>query len=742
MRSVRPWAHSYPVSRLYNDRKALLEGVQRASCNRLASSNKSYVMSTSCVCCCRRRGFPSTSTLARVQQPHWHYYNRQRQFSTLTPNSLLMSSGRGGFLSPAGNSISRVSFGISSSSSRALGTANIHLNTLNSLDYTWKNEYRSTFIRCFANDTNDNEASSMTSANQDDTDMDKISNESITKVIPKEVDVIVEEMESSKSTASAIDKQLFTRSKKTQEDFADYLGEGGEATLDQHTGFIVKRQNFAQNELNKRAKEASSTSSILERGGTSSQTSVQSAAASISTDSKSNDNIPDSESPNTEESAIDPSPPLPYSMYNFSPTDATLSDPQRHLDRRRAIEQKLQESQTESRAATMKNVQRALSGNFIIAVAKLAAAMSSGSSSMYSEFVHSVVDCGNQALLLVGLRSSQNAPDRSHPYGYGKAIYFWALVSALGTFFLGAGVSMSHAVGELMNPTMSAEVPNEVWGVLIMSFAVDGYVFSKTVQGMRASMRIDGSGKDMSFWKYATTRVRDPATLAVLLEDGAACLGVVLAIGGIGLTQYSQNPAFDGMAGVCISGLLGVMGVALATVNHRFLIGQGIDKATREGIEKIILSRRSIDNVYSVQSQWTGPDTFSYKAEVDFDGTFLAAKLLPRYQKEFFDASSTLDRDLRVLLSWYAEDVMRTVEREVRHIEEEIRMKYPAAQYIELEPMSKDADRYAIDDGVEAQLRRVEIDVLNQYLKSLYKVKEGKYNTGSMSPLQPEKKGK
>lgn len=140
----------------------------------------------------------------------------------------------------------------------------------------------------------------------------------------------------------------------------------------------------------------------------------------------------------------------------------------------------------------------------------------------------------------------------------------------------------------------------------------------------------------------------------------------------------------------------------------------------------------------------TGPDTFSYKAEVDFDGTFLAAKLLPRYQKEFFDAQDSLDRDLRVLLSWYAEDVMRAVEREVRHVEEEIRAKYPAAHYIELEPMSKDADRYAIDDGMEAQLRRVEIDVLNRYLKSLYKIKEGEEGgpagpgKDARSPPKPE----
>ncbi|KAL7541270.1 hypothetical protein ACHAWF_006896 [Thalassiosira exigua] len=274
----------------------------------------------------------------------------------------------------------------------------------------------------------------------------------------------------------------------------------------------------------------------------------------------------------------------PPAAYRFSPTDGTLSDPARHRDRRRAIERKLEERQAESRAATRYNVRRALGGNLVIAGAKLAAALSSGSSAMVSEFVHSVVDCGNQALLLVGLKKSLHAPDRRHPYGYGKAIYFWALVSALGTFFLGAGVSFTHSIGELMNPSVDvATVGKEVWGVLLVSFVVDGYVFAKTVQGVRASMRIDGDGgsgkgKGTSFWTYATTKVRDPTTLAVLLEDGAACLGVVLAIGGIGMTQYTGMPVFDGMAGVGIAGLLAAVGLALANVNHRFLIGQGIDK--------------------------------------------------------------------------------------------------------------------------------------------------------------------
>ena len=136
-----------------------------------------------------------------------------------------------------------------------------------------------------------------------------------------------------------------------------------------------------------------------------------------------------------------------------------------------------------------------------------------------------------------------------------------------------------------------------------------------------------------------------------------------MAIAGISASHVTSMPIFDGMAGVGISCLLGGMGLALVRVNHRFLLGQGVDKEMTDNIEQIIKSRRSIDNVFSIQSQWTGPETFSFKAEVDFDGTYLAAQLMPRYQGEFQDAREDLDQELEVLLCWYAEDVMRAVER-------------------------------------------------------------------------------
>lgn len=381
-----------------------------------------------------------------------------------------------------------------------------------------------------------------------------------------------------------------------------------------------------------------------------------------------------------------------------------------------------------ARKRTIANVNRALLGNVVIAGSKLAAWFCSQSSSMMSEFIHSCVDCANQYLLLKGLRDSSKAPDRKHPYGYGKSVYFWALVSALGTFFMGFGISMSHAWGELMNPSLH-DIGPEVLGVLMLSFAIDGYVLTKTLREVREEIP-----EGVTLWAHIQT-MRDPAILAILLEDGAACFGVLMAIAGTTASHYTGMPIYDGLAGVGISILLGTMGFTLARMNYRFLLGQAVDKDMTDKIENILKSRRSIDTVASVQSQWTGPDTFSYKAEVGFDGTFLAAKLMPTHEKEFFAIRGSMEKDLSLVLSWYAEDVIRTVEREVRILEAQIRQKYPAAEYIELEPMSKDSHEFAIDDSFEKDLVRIETETLESFRKLMPKLEQHEGGGPSGAPL-------
>lgn len=265
---------------------------------------------------------------------------------------------------------------------------------------------------------------------------------------------------------------------------------------------------------------------------------------------------------------------------------------------------------------------RAMAGNTAITVLKTLAWLKTGSNAMLSEAIHSLVDTGNQAILILGLRQASGVPDKSHQYGYGRAAYFWSLISALGIFWLGAGVTITHGVQSLLHPPAELALSWELWAVLGGSFLIDGYVLKRTAQELMAT-----KPKGISFYQYVR-RVKDPFMMAVLLEDLTACTGVIIAACGIGATHVTGNPLWDSLASISIGALLGGVAVTLIRLNQRYLLGQSVEPEIEQGIRELLLARPSIDNVYAVQSQWVGPSTFSYKAEVDFDGTYLAAKLL------------------------------------------------------------------------------------------------------------------
>jgi zinc transporter 9 len=387
--------------------------------------------------------------------------------------------------------------------------------------------------------------------------------------------------------------------------------------------------------------------------------------------------------------------------------------------------------------SSRKVVMLALSGNLVITAFKGGCWLYTGSSAMLSEAIHSLVDSGNQALLLIGIRGAQEVADSTHQYGYGKSVYFWSLVSALGTFWCGAGISMWSSVGAIIHPVIQlGSVGWETWSVLGVSFAVDGFVLYNTLAKLRKL-----KPANMSLMKYIQN-LRDPTTVAVILEDSAACLGVGIAVCGMAAVQITQIPVFDGIAGVYIAGLLGGMGFALARLNQKYLLGYSVDPEIIKGINDILISRRSIEEVHSVQSQWVGPYAFSYKAEVDFDGTFIAAKLMHRYQSEFMSTKKLNANEIKLLLSWYAEDVIRTVESEVKDLEKAIQRKYPEALYIELEPDGKKYSKYAIDDGIEIATSRNEMAIINQFEAVFQKEKEQSRLVDSIEYMKTESEDK
>jgi zinc transporter 9 len=330
-------------------------------------------------------------------------------------------------------------------------------------------------------------------------------------------------------------------------------------------------------------------------------------------------------------------------------------------------------------------------------------------------------------------------------------------------------------VQQLFSPSIElSQLSPEMWLVLGFSFVVDGWVLKKTFDSIR-----NAKPANVSFLEHFR-KIRDPTTLAVFMEASADCLGVVLAIAGIGASQLTDMPIWDSVAGVSISCLLGGVGFYLARLNQQYLLGQAVESGTtrsalvvapvcllaccrslRHGDSRSMHAQKSrrafvgycwrvlpsiacrvcspsgldrsrfrtrYENPPSTPASLFFPPDWlrsqydlMLQAEVDFDGTYLAAKLLDRYQDEFLRTKELRKEDLRLLLAWYAEDVMRTVEREVRDVEAVIRAKYPEAQYIELEPDSKEVDSYAIDDSREMKLRRIEMETINQMLKMLRK---------------------
>ena len=149
--------------------------------------------------------------------------------------------------------------------------------------------------------------------------------------------------------------------------------------------------------------------------------------------------------------------------------------------------------------------------------------------------------------------------------------------------------------------------------------AVDGFVLHTAMKDVRK--RAESENISAMAW---ISKFKDPFTVAVVFEDSAAVVGVLLATGGIGLTHLTGNPIWDGISSICIAALLAGVSLRLIQLNRSFILGKPVDQEITDGIRKILMRRRSVDAVYAAQTQWVGPSAFAYNAEVDFDGCVMA----------------------------------------------------------------------------------------------------------------------
>jgi cation diffusion facilitator family transporter len=207
-------------------------------------------------------------------------------------------------------------------------------------------------------------------------------------------------------------------------------------------------------------------------------------------------------------------------------------------------------------AESRKAIYAAIGANLAIAATKFTAAAFTGSSAMISEGIHSLVDTGNGGLLLLGIERSQQPADATHPFGYGKELYFWTLIVAIMIFAVGGGISAYEGLLHILNPR---PIENPLWNYVVLGLAIvfEGLSFFVAFRAFQAA-----KGEE-AFWRAIHTS-KDPTTFTVLFEDAAALLGLIVALAGIYLAHEFDNPYFDGGASIVIGTILAAVAVLLA----------------------------------------------------------------------------------------------------------------------------------------------------------------------------------
>lgn len=272
-----------------------------------------------------------------------------------------------------------------------------------------------------------------------------------------------------------------------------------------------------------------------------------------------------------------------------------------------------------SPTASTRTLVIALVANLGIAVSKFVAAAITGSSAMLTEGVHSIVDSTNQLLLMWGRRQAKKPPDKYHPFGYGRELYFWSFVVAVLVFSLGAGVSIYEGIIHIAEPEHAVS-PYIAYAVLLVAFLLEGWSTLEAFKEFRAAKGDLG-------WFEAIRRSKDPPAFIVLLENGAAMAGIVAAAVGVLLAQLTGDPFYDGAASVVIGVILGVTAFVLAYESKGLLIGEAADPDLVRALRKLACDKKGIVGVGHVLTVHSSPDQITAMLNVDFRDTITAGEV-------------------------------------------------------------------------------------------------------------------
>uniref|UniRef100_A0A8C7DZ96 Proton-coupled zinc antiporter SLC30A9, mitochondrial n=1 Tax=Oncorhynchus kisutch TaxID=8019 RepID=A0A8C7DZ96_ONCKI len=303
---------------------------------------------------------------------------------------------------------------------------------------------------------------------------------------------------------------------------------------------------------------------------------------------------------------------------------------------------------------------------------KLLAWVYTGSASMFSEAIHSLADTCNQALLAIGISQSVRNPDAVHPYGFSNMRYIASLISGVGIFMMGAGLSWYHGIMGLLHPQ---PIESLLW--------VSGATLLVAINEIKKSAGQQG----VSFYEYVM-QSRDPSTNVVLLEDSAAVLGVIMASSCMGLTSLTGNPLYDSLGSLGVGTLLGAVSAFLIYTNTEALLGRSIQAEHVQKLTEFLENDPAVRAIHDVKATDLGLSKVRFKAEVDFDGRVVTRSYLEKQDIEQIlnDIQQVKTTDeLENFMLKHGENIIDTLGAEVDRLEKELKQRNPEVRHVDLE---------------------------------------------------------
>ncbi len=299
--------------------------------------------------------------------------------------------------------------------------------------------------------------------------------------------------------------------------------------------------------------------------------------------------------------------------------------------------------------SSKKAIYAALVGNSLIAVTKFGAAAYTGSAAMFSEGIHSLVDTGNQVLLLFGLRQSIKPASPEFPFGHGKEVYFWCFIVAMLIFALGGAASIYQGIHHLSS--------TEPLTNIFLNYIVLGMALVFELGALYVAMKEFNKSRGDRTILEAVSEGKDPTLFVVVFEDTAAALGLLIAVFGLVMYQLTGNVVFDAVASISIGVVLILTAIWLAYESKGLLIGESASLKIRQLIKNVFLNDLRIAAVNEVVTLHMGPDFVVVTASAEFAAaqtaqdvetavTELTAQIKqvdPRIKRVFIEAERTAD---------------------------------------------------------------------------------------------------